>query len=340
MRRARMTALCALMASAAVAGAVAAAPTLRQVDDQSGPDGFSDYSAFAAGRLLVGRGDGVLAFDPATGRSLPRFVPGERTHAVIPVPGRDLAVSTNGATNTVTVFRPSTGEVVKELASGGLKPDAAAFDPASGEVAVMHGRSGDVTFVDLSKPWIARSVHVGGELEGAAADGRGLLAVAVADRSELALVDVRKGIVLRRLKLRDCEDPSAVAFDAVRRAALVACKGGVELAVALDTGVTLAVLHGGKEVDAILRDEAHDAWLAIAETGSVTVIGRVRRGYRVLADIPVTPGARSGAIDPTTGRLYLPSVRYAKVGKGYEAVPGSFRIRTYEIEGLAKAPPR
>ena len=139
------------------------------VDHISIPDGGWDYVSTdeAAGRLMVARSNGVMVMDLATRQITPILVPGARVHGAIRLPNSPLAVSTNGETNSAVLFDAATGAEVAKIATG-TNPDAVWFEPKSGKIAVMNGKSEDVSLIDPAAKSVTATIKVGGKLEFAA----------------------------------------------------------------------------------------------------------------------------------------------------------------------------
>src|SRR3979411_2568442 len=115
---------------------------VKMIAHQDG-DARLDYASIddASRRLYVARGFGVTAVDLDTEKVTRQLVAGQHVHAVIPLPG-GRALSTNGDTNTATLFDGSSGKVFAQIETG-RDPDAAAFDSVSGLVFVMNAKDGD-----------------------------------------------------------------------------------------------------------------------------------------------------------------------------------------------------
>jgi YVTN family beta-propeller protein len=71
------------------------------------------------------------------------------------------------------VFDAKTLKSTAEIKSTGERPDALTFDPASRKLFVFNHASGDVTVIDPSTNKVTTTLHVGGVLEFARADGQG-----------------------------------------------------------------------------------------------------------------------------------------------------------------------
>src|SRR3954452_24552057 len=67
-------------------------------------------------RLYVAHGDGVTAIDLRTGKATDKIVLGQRVHAALAIPGTHDVISTNGETNSATLFDGRTGRVRATIA--------------------------------------------------------------------------------------------------------------------------------------------------------------------------------------------------------------------------------
>src|SRR5882762_2040945 len=116
-----------------------------------GGDGFWDYAVFdgAQRRLFVGREDGVMALDVDTRKVIDRLVPGQRVHSIVLLP-KGRALSTNGLSNTATLFDRASGKILAQIPTG-KKPDSALLDPVSGFVLVMDGDDQDITLIEIGR---------------------------------------------------------------------------------------------------------------------------------------------------------------------------------------------
>ncbi|ASG24130.1 gluconolactonase [Nitrospirillum viridazoti CBAmc] len=322
--------LSAGLASAGTAGA-ADAP-YRQGASIAAADGPWDYASVDADarRLYVARGDGVLALDLDSGRLTPTLVPGQRVHGVLPL-GGGLAVSTNGDSNTATLFNTADGAVLASLPTG-TKPDAVVR--AGKLVAVMDGKQGDITLIDPAARAVVGHIAVGGALEFAAADAQGHLYVNVEDRNELVVVDLPGHAVLARRPLADCDGPTGLALDPATGILVTACSSGRAVAMNAADGHVLASLSIGQGADAVILDARNHRFLIpCGHDGVLTVLSQDASGVpAVTAMVPTEKGARTGALDPVTGRVYLPTATFeaARAGGRPSMVPGSFHVLVLE----------
>jgi YVTN family beta-propeller protein len=323
----RLSLLAALIAP--VMGAASPVPHYRVIGQLAAGDGGWDLLSVAAGdqRLYVAHGDGVTVIDLRTGKATDKIVPGQRVHAALAIPGTHDVLSTNGETNNATLFDGRTGQVRATVPTG-TKPDAAAYDPATRTVWIMNPGSGDVTVVDPASAKVLGTVAVGGSLEMGEADGRGRMYVNVEDKNEVAVLDTRARKLVRRFALEGCDGPTGIAVDTRDNQIVSACGGNAVAIVSAPDGRQIARLPIGKGADGAAYDPVHRFMLIPGgRDGNLTVL-RLGAKPSVVETVPTAVSARTIAVDPSTGRAYLPSATLAPAPAGQrpKAVPGSFRV--------------
>jgi YVTN family beta-propeller protein len=291
-------------------------------------DGGWDLASVAPAdhRLYIARTDGVTAIDLATGKATDRLVSGERVHAALAIPGTHDVISTNGTTNNALLFDGRSGRIRATIPTG-TKPDAAVYDPATRTVWIMDPGSGEVTVVDPASAKVVATVAVGGSLELGAADGRGRLYVNVEDRNEVVVLDTRAHKVVSRFPLAGCDGPTGIAYDPAVGEIVSACANGVAV-VSTPAGRRVASLPIGKGADGAAYDPVrHVVLIPAGRDGNLTVI-RLGAKPALTAQIPTAVSARTIAIDPSSGRVYLPSAKLAPaVGNDRpKPVPGTFQV--------------
>jgi YVTN family beta-propeller protein len=321
-----------LIAAAGLAAVSAhAAPTYALVDHIKLADGNFDYSSFdpVHRRFYIGRTGGVTALD-VDAKTLAALDPqAQRTHEPLVLNhGANLLVTDSG-TDSVHILDALTGAVVAEIPTA-KGPDGAIFDPASGLALVMNGRVGLVTLVDPATWKAVGSITIGGALEFGAADGAGRAFVNIEDQNQIAVIDTKARTVLARYPLAGCEHPSGLAYAAKAGVLIAACGNGVGKAVNARTGADVATLAIGHFPDAVIYDPVRKlAFIPCALEGVLEVIAvRGPNDVAIIQTVKTQQGARSGAVDPKTGILYLPTARYVAAAAGGRPtpVPGTFEI--------------
>ncbi|TLU71109.1 YncE family protein [Lichenicoccus roseus] len=311
------------------------ASVLRVVADLHGSDqaGGWDYAAVDAssGRLLVARMDGVQTVTLVDNQPGPRLAPGRHVHEVLPLPGNRV-LFTNGDTDTASLVDGTSGALLASFRTG-IRPDAATFDVASGQVLVMDGGDGGVTRIDVMapRPHVSGHIPVGGKLEAAALDGAGRLFINVEDRNQIAVISLASGTVTARLPLAGCEGPTGLAYSRARHLLVSACGNGVAKVLSAD-GTERASFAIGRHPDAVIADPPRDRMFIPSGGNGTLVEVALAPTPHVVRTLATRAGARTGAYDPATERLYLPygdTVR-AK-GQKPKLVPGSFGVLVVDM---------
>ena len=292
-------------------------------------DARLDYASIdgASRRLYVARGFGVTAVDLDTEQTTRQLVAGQHVHAVIPLPG-GRALSTNGDSNTATLFVGKTGEVLAQIVTG-KDPDAAAFDPASGLVFVMNAKDGDATLIDPAGGKAVGRLSLGGKPEFAVADGHGRLFVNLEDRNVTAVIDTAARKVIGNYALPGCEGPSALGIDIESEVLVAACANRTAVAIGAADGKVIAThLPIDRKPDAVIFDAVRkNFYIPCGRDGTLAVISESVDNVLTVRDSVLTAvGAHTGALDSKTGLLYLPTADYHITLSGIAPADGTFRI--------------
>lgn len=319
----------ALAAGFISAGAAAAAGTgYHVVDRVAGPDGGWDYVRVdtANNRVLLTHGTSVMAIDLGS-KAVSSFGPGQRLHDAMPVNGGSEVMVTNGGTNTVVFVNSKSGQPVATVTAG-TGPDAAAFDPKTGQAMTMDHK-GQITLIDPKAHKVTGSIDVGGDLEAAVSDGAGKVFVNVENKNEVVAVDIVAKTVLAHYPLTGCDGPTGLAYDAADKLLIAACSASTDL-VDAKTGKVVQTLATGKGADAVAYDAKQKlAFVPAGRDGTLSIIKVAGGGKAAIVDTVQTQvSARTMALDERTGRIYLPAAKYAPAAGGGRpaVVPGSFEV--------------
>jgi hypothetical protein len=303
---------------------------LRLAQRIPGPDGGWDYANFDAARrrAYFSHGTAVLSLDVDNGKLNAAFAAGARLHAIVPIPGADVIVTTNSGDNSVRIVKASDGSLVKSIPVL-ADADGAVYDPTTGLVAVVNGDPGVITLIDVGKQAVAGTIEVGGKLEFAAVGVHGRLYVNVASAGEVAVVDLLARKPLARYPMADCKRPTGIAY--VEGDRIVSACGGLAKILDAASGREIASLKIGGFPDAVLYDpKRHLAMIPTALDGNLWVISLAGKDNdTVVQTVPTQVGARTGTVDPKTGRVYLPTAEYnlpAAPGQRPTTKPGTFQI--------------
>jgi DNA-binding beta-propeller fold protein YncE len=323
----RIAALC--LGLCAASAAQAAGSGYHVVERIAGPDGGWDYLRvdMANNRVLVAHGGSVMALDVATKAVTAGLAPGPMLHDPLPVNGGAEVMVTNGGAAAAVFYDARTFKEVARVATG-KGPDAAAFDSQSGLVLVMDHQGGDVTLIDPKAHKAVGSIMIGGDLEAAAVDGAGRAYVNVEDKNEIVVVDIAKRAVVTRYPLAGCDGPTGIAYDAADRQLIAACDGAT-VVVDAATGKVVATLPTGKGADGVAFDPKQKlAFVPAGRDGTLSVVSIGKGKAAIIDTVKTQASARTIAIDPRDGRLYLAAAEYGPKPAAGRApmIPGSFKI--------------
>ena len=303
----------------------------RVVGTIAGPDGGWDLASMdAAGhRLLIARGAEVTVIDlmrqPRV-RAIGRVV---RGHAAIALPGGRVLV-TSGTENMARIFDGASGADLADVAVG-QNPDAAIWDARLSAALVMNARGGTVSVVDPARGAVIRTIALAPGLELPALDAQGLLYVNNEEANLVHVVDPATGTVRAPIPLTGCEGPTGLGYDPRTHILIAACANGKAAVVDPAAGRVIQLLDIGRGPDGVMIDSArHLAFIPCGQDGELDIVALARgRPLQVTERVPTEIGARTGAVDPATGLVYLPTARFGPppaAGGRPPAIPGTFHV--------------
>lgn len=321
-----------IIASLLVTAAAPAVPSYRPATSIAGPDGAGwDYANVdpAHRKLFVAHGDAVTEIDLAHGNAARSIGSISRGHAVVPVPRTDWLAVTSGKDSTVRLIDIATGEQRASLQVP-EDPDAAVIDPATGHLLTMNAHAGSVSEINIGSQRVVRTISVKPGLEYAAVAPGHMLFVNDEDANEIETVDLTAGKAIGAIALPGCEGPSGLALDAAHHRLVSACANGKAAIVDIVSRKLVNLVDIGRGPDAVIIDEKRQvALIPCGRDGVLDVLSLDGSTVRHIAKVPTEVGARTGALDPATGIVYLPTARFApasKPGARPQAIPGSFHI--------------
>lgn len=297
-----------------------------------GPDGDWDYAIVdpEARRMYLARTYGVQAIDLDRPIVTTTLVAGHDVRGIAAIGSSGRFVSANDESDSATIFDGKTGQVMVTVRTG-VHPDAVVFEPKSGLVVVMNHTGGDATIIDPVKLADVGSIHIGGTLEFAVANNKGLIYVNIESENRIAVLDVHARKVTGAIPLLGCQHPTGLAYDAQEDWLISTCSNGITIVVDAKTGREIGSAKTGKSPDAAIWDADRGVvFVPSAADGSLTVI-TVTRGsaIHVVQRLMTQIGTRTGAFDPKTGRLYLPASKFGPPHEpgGYPVpLPGTFTL--------------
>jgi hypothetical protein len=303
-----------------------------------GLDGNWDYATLSAdgGKLFVTRATHTMVIDTGSGKLVADITGNTLSHGVALVPSVGRGFISNGRGGTVTIFDLNTYAVLGDVKTD-LDSDGIIYDPASNRVMVVCGDPG-VMFaikpdIDPKNGVVDPPLKFGGKPEFLQSDNAGKVFVNLTDKNEIAVVDSKTMTITARWPVAPGTAPTGLAIDRVKHRLFSGCRGGkLMIVVSTDDGHVIASLPIGAGVDATGFYDGL-AFASCAD-GTLTVAAETSPDhFEVVQTVQTATGARTMAVDPNTGKIYLPTAKTVTPASSPSvprprptAVPGTFKI--------------
>jgi YVTN family beta-propeller protein len=301
--------------AAAVLAPAAQADSAMQVVQQwkiGGGGGWDYLTADSEHRLFLSRGTQVDVVDTQSGRVLGTIPNTQGVHGIALAPDLHRGFTSNGRADSVTAFDLDTLKVIQEAKVPGHNPDAILYEPKGKHVFTFDGRSKDVTVLDAKTLAFVATIPVPDKPEFAQDDHAGHIYVNIeSDPGQMVVIDSHKLTVQSTWPLPGCDSPSGLAIDRAHHRLFSVCDGNIMAVTNGDTGAQVAQVPIGKGPDAAAYDDKRGLVFSSNGEGTLTVIKQesVDR-YRVMENVKTQAGARTMALDPANGRVYLVTAQY------------------------------
>lgn len=295
-----------------------------------------DYLTFMpeTGQLLVSHGDRTTIVDAGDGHLAGELRPLDGAHGQVALPALGRVLADSGRSASATVFDLASRRALATVAVG-EDADAVVHDPASRRVFVINGDSGTVTAIDPDGLRALSTIPIGGKLEFAVADSRGHLFVNQAEPRAIVRIDTETLAVTARWPLPGCLSPHGMGFDARTGRVFTSCVDGSLVVVDAADGRLVATLPIGRGSDAVAVDPGRRLVFSSNGDGTLSVVRIIDAShFSQTRSIPTQPGARTMAVDPRSGRVFLVTADVASSGPprlpgsspSYAFVPGTVHL--------------
>jgi YVTN family beta-propeller protein len=268
-----------------------------------------DYLTYdpASHRVYVSHGDHLTVVDGHSGAIVGQVegLPGG-THGIGIVTANSRGYTDDGRAGEAASFDLGTLKVQQHIKAG-QDADAIAYDAASGHIFVVEGDPGTVTVIDPKADRVIATIEAGGKLEFAAADGKGKLYVNGEEKKEIVRIDTRTNQVDAHWPIPNCESPHGLAVDPASHRVFSSCVNKVLVVVNTESGATVATVPIGAGSDAAAFDSKRKlVFSSNGRDGTLSVIQEKDPNTFVpLGEVKTAITARTMAVDPESGRIYL-----------------------------------
>jgi len=262
-------------------------------------------------------------------------------HGVIAVPKSGRGVTTNGRSNSVTIFDLKTLKSIVELPTG-KNPDALLYDKFSDRVFIFNHSDVTTTVIDITEGKVIGTVDVGGTaLEAGVSDENGTIFVNLEDTHEIVSFDAKTLAIKSKWKIAPGEEPTGLAIDVKNHRLFTVCHNGWMMVLDSDKGTVVAQVPIGKRVDGVVFDPKLRTAISSNGEGTMTVVQEVSPNeFKVIETVKTEVGARTIALDAKTHHVFVYTAQYGETPAATtenpnprpKIVPGTFMVLEYGMK--------
>jgi DNA-binding beta-propeller fold protein YncE len=272
-----------------------------------------DYTAIdtVRHRLFVTRGDRVQVLELPSGKPMGEIANTQGVHGVAFAQDLKLGFTSNGRTDSITVFDLDTLQVKQEIKTTGSNPDAILYEPKSHKLFTFNGKSANVTVIDAVSLKPVATIATSGRPEFSVSDNAGKIFFNIEDKSEIHVIDVATNTLVSKWPLKDCVEPTGLAMDIAHARLFSVCQNKTMVVTDAKTGQRVAGVAIGEHPDAAIYDaETANIFTSNGDGGgTVTVIHQDDADhYSVTGNVVTAQGAKTMAMDMKSKIIYLPTV--------------------------------
>lgn len=256
------------------------------------------------------------------------------THGIAWVHALDKGYTDDGQAGIAVVFDLKTLKILKTIKA---EPDAdgIAYDAGSGHILVIDGDSGKVTVINPKTDTVVATIDGGGGLEFGVTGGNGKFYVNGAEKGEIVRMDLKDNKADAHWPLPGCVKPHGLAIDRAHMRLFASCSNKQMVVMNAEDGTVITSLPIGEGTDFAEFDAARGVAFSSNRGGTLSIVKEVTPAkFEALPPVKTEPGARTMAINPKSGRLYLvtadmvlnPAAGPSDTRHRYTVKPGSVRL--------------
>ncbi len=235
----------------------------------------------------------------------------EGVHGICFAPALSKGFTSNGKSNTVTVFNSATNNIFGQIKVG-ENPDFILYDAFSGKVYVCNGHSEDISVIDPAANRVVATIKVGGKPEAAVSDGAGQLFVNIEDKNEIIAINTTRNEVVSHWPLKKGKGPTGLAMDVKAKRLFAGCDNKLLEVMNAANGKIVAELPIGDGCDGVVFDADQKRIFSSNGSGTLTIVSELPADkYKVVQTLATAKTARTIALNEKNHMLYLPAADVA-----------------------------
>jgi YVTN family beta-propeller protein len=341
--RLRFAIICELLGSALTftvhTGASESAFKLQNIWKLGG-DGSWDYMAVdpAAHILYIARLDRIMLVDIQTGKLITEITGLMHAHGIAFDDQGKFGYISDGGAGKILVFDRASYQILAAIPAG-KNPDSVLFEPTLRRLFALNGTSHDATVIDATTNSVITTIPMPGRPEFSVTDGVGNVFVNIEDTSTVLRIDAASLKTTASWSLAPGETPSGLAIDIAGHRLFSVCDNNRLIVLDSNTGKVLASPSIGEGADAVVFDPVRRlVFSSNGESGTMAVVSAAEPdSYRPLQILTTKLGARTMALDPSSGAVYTvsaalgpkPPASAANPKRRPPILPDSFVVMVY-----------
>ncbi len=262
-------------------------------------------------RLYVSHSTKVEVLNIDTHEKVGEIANLQGVHGIAIVPKKGRGITTNGRTNTATIFDLNSLAPIAEVPTG-KNPDALLYDNFSNRVYIFNHSGGDATVVDIATGKVTGTVVLGGEaVEAGVSDENGTIFVNLEDINEIVSIDTKSLTVKTRWKIAPGEEPTGLALDRETHRLFTVCHNEWMMILDSDNGKVVAQVPIGKRVDGVVFDPSTKLAISSNGEGSISIVKEISANeFKLVETVKTEVGARTITMDHKTHHVFVSSAQY------------------------------
>ena len=263
-------------------------------------------------QLYLTHGNQVEVLNVDTHEKIGVITDTKGVHGVAVVAKTGRGYTTNGRTDSISIFDAKTFKVIGSLKAG-KKPDAVFYDAFSDRVFVFNNADSSATVIDAATSLVVGTIALNGAPEAGVSDGKGTIFVNLEDKNEVVSFDANTLKIKNRWGLDGGEEPTGLAFDVKNHRLFSVCHNKLMFVLDSETGKIIAKLPIGERVDGAVFDAENQVAISSNGDGTLTVVKEKTPNDFVVAETVKTEiGARTIAIDAQTHHVFVITAQYGE----------------------------
>ena len=263
--------------------------------------------------LFVSHGMAVNVLDLKTDKVIATIPDTNGVHGIAIANDVNKAFITDGKDNAVTIVNLTSFELIEKVTTEGQKPDAILYDSFSKKVFIYNAKTKDATVMDAVSNKIIKTIPLGGKPEFSVTNTKGLIYVNIEDQNQIKTIDAKTLEIINTWSISPGEDPSGLAIDVETNRLFSVCGNNLMIIVDASNGKIIKTLPIDDGCDGVAFDSNKKMIFSSNGIGTITAVKEQNANtFSVQETIKTQKGARTIAVNKTTGDLYLPTADFGQ----------------------------